>query len=95
MFCGHFIIPLLRTTTNKLTSHILHYRAATVNNKLPPLVTYALCGFAYFGSIAIQTGGYGSLVPRRREDFARLGLRAMIGGSLAAFMTAAIVAMLI
>jgi CNT family concentrative nucleoside transporter len=59
------------------------------------IATYALCGFANFGSIAIQIGGYGSLVPTRRKDFAKLGLRAMVGGSLAAFMTAAIAGILI
>jgi len=59
------------------------------------IATYALCGFANFGSIAIQIGGYGSLIPTRRKDFAKLGLRAMIGGSLAAFMTATIAGILI
>jgi CNT family concentrative nucleoside transporter len=59
------------------------------------IATYALCGFANFGSIAIQIGGYGSLVPTRRKDFAKLGLRAMIGGTLAAFMTATIAGILI
>jgi CNT family concentrative nucleoside transporter len=59
------------------------------------IATYALCGFANFGSIAIQIGGYGSLVPDRRRDFAQFGLRAMIGGSLAAFMTATIAGVLI
>ncbi len=59
------------------------------------IATYALCGFANFGSIAIQIGGFGSLVPTRRKDFARMGLRAMIGGALAAFMTAAIAGILI
>jgi concentrative nucleoside transporter, CNT family len=59
------------------------------------IATYALCGFANFGSIAIQIGGIGNLVPSRREDFARLGLRALIGGSLAAFMTACIAGILI
>jgi CNT family concentrative nucleoside transporter len=59
------------------------------------IATYALCGFANFGSIAIQIGGYGSLVPERRADFAKLGLRAMIGGSLAAFMTATIAGIMI
>jgi len=59
------------------------------------IATYALCGFANFGSIAIQIGGYGTLVPTRREDFAKLGLRSMIGGSLAAFMTATIAGILI
>ena len=59
------------------------------------IATYALCGFANFSSIAIQIGGIGSLVPKRRKDFAKLGLKAMIGGTLAAFMTAAIAGMLI
>lgn len=59
------------------------------------IATYALCGFANFGSIAILIGGYAALVPGRRKDFAKLGLKAMIGGSLAAFMTAAIAGILI
>jgi CNT family concentrative nucleoside transporter len=59
------------------------------------IATYALCGFANFGSVAIQIGGFGSLIPKRRKDFAKLGLKAMIGGSIAAFMTAAIAGMLI
>jgi CNT family concentrative nucleoside transporter len=59
------------------------------------IATYALCGFANFGSIAIQIGGIGSLVPKRRRDFARYGFRAMIGGTLAAYMTATIAGILI
>ncbi|MHC4622574.1 MAG: NupC/NupG family nucleoside CNT transporter [Planctomycetota bacterium] len=59
------------------------------------IATYALCGFANFGSVAIQIGGYSTLVPTRRRDFARLGLRAMLGGSLAAFMTATIAGIII
>jgi len=54
------------------------------------IVTYALCGFANFSSIAIQIGGIGSLAPSRRGDLARLGLRAMIAGTLANFLTATI-----
>lgn len=59
------------------------------------IATYALCGFANFGSIAIQIGGVSTLVPSRRDDFARLGLRAMIGGALATFMTATIAGIMI
>lgn len=59
------------------------------------ILSYALCGFANFSSIGIQIGGIGSLVPERRKDLARLGLKAMIGGTLAAFMTAAIAGMLL
>ena len=50
--------------------------------------TYALCGFANFSSIAIQIGGIGGLAPSRRADLAKLGLKAVLGGSLATFMTA-------
>ncbi len=57
--------------------------------------TYALCGFANFTSIAIQVGGIGSLAPERRPDMARLGLRAMIGGVLATYLSACIAGILI
>ncbi|CAN5628508.1 NupC/NupG family nucleoside CNT transporter [soil metagenome] len=59
------------------------------------IATYALAGFANFSSIAIQIGGIGGLAPERRSDLSRLGLRAMIGGTLAGFMTAAVVGLLI
>lgn len=59
------------------------------------IVTYALCGFANFSSIAIQIGGIGSLAPSRRSDLARLGLRAMFAGTLANFLTATIAGMLL
>jgi len=58
------------------------------------IVTYALCGFANFSSIAIQIGGIGSLAPSRRGDLARLGIRAMLAGTLANFLTATIAGML-
>jgi CNT family concentrative nucleoside transporter len=56
--------------------------------------TYALCGFANFSSIAIQLGGIGGLAPNRRSDIARLGLRAVLGGTLATMMTATIAGVL-
>src|SRR5947209_685035 len=59
------------------------------------IVTYALCGFANFSSIAIQIGGIGSLAPSRRGDLARLGMRAMLAGTLANFLTATIAGMLL
>jgi len=59
------------------------------------IATYALCGFANFSSIAIQVGGIGSLAPERRGDMARLGVRAMIGGLLATYLTAAIAGILL
>jgi len=58
------------------------------------IATFALCGFANFASIAIQIGGIGTLAPGRRSDVARLGLRAMIGGALASWLTATIAGVL-
>ena len=54
------------------------------------IATYALCGFANFASVGIQLGGIGGIAPKRMWDLASLGLRAMIGGTLAAFMTATV-----
>jgi len=54
------------------------------------IATFALCGFANFSSIGIQIGGIGALAPNRRHDLARLGMRAMLAGTLANFMTATI-----
>ena len=66
----------------------LSYRSIVIS-------TYAICGFANFGSIAIQIGGIGGMAPNRRSDIAKLGIKAMIGGSIAAFMTATIAGALI
>lgn len=59
------------------------------------IATFALCGFANFASIGMQIGGIGALAPTRRGDLARLGLRAMIAGTLANFVTAIIVGFLL
>jgi CNT family concentrative nucleoside transporter len=59
------------------------------------ITTYALCGFANFSSIAIQIGGISSLAPTRRGDLARLGMRAMLAGTLANFLTATIAGVLL
>jgi CNT family concentrative nucleoside transporter len=59
------------------------------------ILTYALLGFANFSSIAIQIGGIGGLAPERKAEIAGLGLRAMIAGNLAAFMSASLAGMLV
>ena len=59
------------------------------------IATFALCGFANFSSIAIQIGGIGALAPERRGDLARLGLKAMIAGTLANFLSAAVAGVLL
>ena len=59
------------------------------------IATFALCGFANFASIGMQIGGIGALAPTRRSDLARLGMRAMLAGTLANFVTAIIVGFLL
>ena len=59
------------------------------------IATYALCGFANVASIGIQIGGLSVIVPERRREFARIGLRAMAAGALASWQTAAIAGVLV
>jgi CNT family concentrative nucleoside transporter len=70
-------------------------KAGRVGERTHVMMTYALCGFANFGSIGIQIGGIGAIAPSRRSDLARLGLRAMLGGTLASLMTACVAGVLI
>lgn len=65
-----------------------------VNEKSVIIATYALCGFANFASIGIQIGGIGSLEPSQRKTLSELGIRSLIGGTIACFMTATIAGML-
>ena len=55
------------------------------------IATFALCGFANFSSIGIQIGGIGALAPNKKADLARLGIRAMLAGTMANLMSASIV----
>jgi CNT family concentrative nucleoside transporter len=68
---------------------------ATLDPESFTIATFALCGFANFSSIGMQIGGIGGLAPKRRQDLARLGLRAMFAGTLANFMTATIAGFLL
>jgi CNT family concentrative nucleoside transporter len=59
------------------------------------IATFALCGFANFSSIGIQIGGIGALAPSRKQDLARLGFRALLAGTLANYLAAAIAGLLL
>lgn len=59
------------------------------------IATFALCGFANFSSIGIQIGGIGGLAPERKHDLAKLGMRALLGGTIATFMTATLAGIVI
>jgi len=69
--------------------------AGALSERSITISTFALCGFANLGSIGIQIGGIGALAPERRDDLARLGFRAMIAGTLANFISAAIAGILL
>ncbi len=69
--------------------------AANLSDRTVIILSYALCGFANFSSIAIQIGGIGGLAPERKSDLARLGIKSVVGGTLAAFLTATIAGLLI
>ena len=66
-----------------------------ISDRTAIIASYALCGFANFGSIGIQLGGIGGIAPERRKDLASLALKAMLGGALASWMTASIAGILI
>ena len=64
--------------------------AGTLSPKAIVIATYAICGFANFSSIAIQIGGLSPLAENRRSDIAKLGLKSLLGGTIATWMTASI-----
>jgi len=66
-----------------------------ISERTAIIASYALCGFANFGSMGIQIGGLGSIAPNRRSDLAKLAFKAMIGGALASWITASIAGILI
>jgi CNT family concentrative nucleoside transporter len=59
------------------------------------VMTYAMCGFANFGSLGILIGGMGAMVPERRAEIVSLGLRSILSGTMAGCMSGAVVGMLI
>jgi len=67
----------------------------TLDHKTIVITSFALCGFANFSSIAIQVGGIGELAPSRRADLARLGVKALICGTLASYMSATLAGLLL
>jgi CNT family concentrative nucleoside transporter len=83
-----------RMALNEVIAYIaLGAHKATLMPRSFTIATFALCGFANLGSIGMQIGGIGALVPERRNDLARLGVRAMLAGTMANLVSAAIAGM--
>jgi CNT family concentrative nucleoside transporter len=85
----------LKTIINEFVAYLdLARSGAAMDERSRTILTYALCGFANPGSLGIMVGGMIALVPERREDIARLGFPAVIGGTIACLMTGAVVGIL-
>jgi CNT family concentrative nucleoside transporter len=93
------VVGNLLGTRMALNEFVAYSQLGALKPTLDPrsftIATFALCGFANFSSIGIQIGGIGALAPSRRHDLARLGLRAMLAGTLANFVTATIAGFLL
>jgi concentrative nucleoside transporter, CNT family len=86
----------LRMVTNELVAfQRLGPMQATLDPRSFTIATFALCGFANFSSIGIQIGGIGALAPNKRSELARLGIRAMLAGTMANLMSASIVGIML
>ena len=86
----------IKTVLNEFLAYqMLADAKASLDPRSAIIASYALCGFANFGSLAILLGGLGGIAPNRRRDIARDGLRAILAGSLATFGTGAIAGLLL
>lgn len=87
-----------KTVLNEFVAYFsmnqLQASGALTDDRTRVILTYALCGFSNIVSIGIQIGGIGALAPEKRSELARLGWRALLGGSIACFLTACVAAML-
>ena len=84
-----------RMVINELYAYtLLGAQKAALDPRSFTIATFALCGFANFSSIGIQIGGIGALAPNKRDELAKLGFRAMLAGTMANLMSAAIVGLL-
>lgn len=98
--CGYVgTLMGLKTVVNEFVGYqrLAEWKADSsiiLSKRAEVIATYALCGFSNLSSIAIQLGGLGSMAPSRKHDLAKLGIRALVGGSLACFMTATVAGMI-
>jgi CNT family concentrative nucleoside transporter len=94
-----FVAGSLMGTKTVLNELLAYVQLAEVADQLSPrtrlMMTYALCGFANFGSLGILIGGMGAMVPERRDEIVRLGLRSIAAGTIATLMTGAVVGVLV
>jgi CNT family concentrative nucleoside transporter len=84
-----------KTIINELVAYLDLARTTDLSERSRVLLTYALCGFANFGSLGILLGGLGTMCPERRGEVVSLGLRSIVAGTLATCLTSATVALIL
>jgi CNT family concentrative nucleoside transporter len=84
-----------KTVVNELVAYIEMTKLQEFSERSRLLMTYALCGFANFGSLGIMIGGLGTMCPERRAEIVGLGLKSIVAGTLATCLTAAGVALIL
>jgi CNT family concentrative nucleoside transporter len=87
----------IKTTLNELLAYLelASLPADALSERSRLIMTYALCGFANFGSLGIMIGGLGAMAPERRTEIVSLGLRSILAGTMATLMTGALVGALV
>jgi CNT family concentrative nucleoside transporter len=87
----------IKTILNELLAYVelARLEEGALSDRSRLIMTYALCGFANFGSLGIMIGGLGSLAPERRGEILGLGMKSLLAGTLATLMTGAVVGMLL
>jgi CNT family concentrative nucleoside transporter len=84
-----------KTVVNELVAYVEMTKMTELSERSRVLMTYALCGFANFGSLGIMLGGLGTMCPERRSEVVSLGLKSIVAGTLATCLTAATVALVL
>ncbi|HYT47163.1 MAG TPA: nucleoside transporter C-terminal domain-containing protein, partial [Burkholderiales bacterium] len=83
-----------KTVINELVAYVELAKMSELSERSRVLMTYALCGFANFGSLGIMLGGLGTMCPERRGEVVALGMKSIVAGTLATCLTAATVALI-
>jgi CNT family concentrative nucleoside transporter len=84
-----------KTVINEFLAYLEMAKMSELSERSRLLMTYALCGFANFGSLGIMIGGLGTMCPERRAEVVQLGLKSIVSGTLATCLTAAFVGLLV
>lgn len=110
-FIGFFILALIPWSEARITGTLMGTKTVlneflayldlanlpegTLSERSRLIMTYAMCGFANFGSLGIMIGGMGAMAPERRDDIVGLGMKSIVAGTIATCMTGAAVGIIL